>query len=260
MTDLTSGGSDVPHDPNWLDLQDMVNVRDVGGLPTRDGRRTRHGVVLRGETPDEMSAADVAHLVDVVGLRLVVDLRMASERDGRRSPLTDAGVEVLHLPMFDNPMTSAKLREAVPHDEGAAVMAEFYLSVLQGFGERAKQLMTVLVDNGGPVLVHCAAGKDRTGMVVALLLGAADVTAQSIAADYAATEHRLERLFHRLSRVIGDSPSGVELPAHVRRADPATMSMVVDSLVDTHGDLRTWWRDAGCDEATLDAWCHRFVI
>jgi hypothetical protein len=245
--------------PGWLELQDMVNVRDLGGLPTRDGRTTLPGRLLRGETPDLVDPADVEHLVDVVGLGLVVDLRMSTEQRGRRSPLAEAGVEVLPFPMYDDPLTSARLKVPVPDGEGPRVMAEHYLRVLASFRERAVVLLERLVDRPAPTLVHCAGGKDRTGMVVAVLLGAAGVDRGAIVADYAATELRLDRLFARLTRVFGTEHPPPGLPPHTLRAPARTMEVVLDDLADPDGGLTGWWLDGGADRTTLVAWREQLI-
>jgi len=249
------------HTPSWIELDEMVNVRDVGGLPTRNGHRTRSGVLLRGEHPDDLGGSGVKHLVEVLGLKLVVDLRMAPEREGRGSPLLDAGVEILAFPMWEDPRTTDAMVTTLSEDEGARVMGEFYVHVLDHFQERAGQVLERIVHGGVPTYVHCAAGKDRTGMVVAMLLGAADVEPESIVADYAATEIRLKELLARLSRTLDpkDAATASTYPKYTTRAHPDSMRYVLNTLTDRHGTLREWWRAGGVDDAMLDEWYHLIV-
>jgi hypothetical protein len=156
--------------------------------------------------------------------------------------------------MYEDPRTTSGMRTTLPEAEGALAMGEYYLMVLERFQDRSTRLLDRLVAGGTPAFVHCAAGKDRTGMVVAMLLGAADVEPESIIADYAATEIRLERLLARLARTLGEKEAGANYPAHVLRAHPDTMRFVVDNLIERHGSLRQWWLDGGTPQATLDQW------
>jgi protein-tyrosine phosphatase len=237
----------------------MVNVRDVGGMPTGDGRTTRHGVILRGETPDKLDPLDVAHLVDKLGLGLVVDLRMPTERDGRHYPLSDAGPAVWELPMWDDPVVTADIPRDVAEADGPAAVADFYMRVIDAFHQRAAPIMTRLVDESGATLIHCTGGKDRTGMIVALLLGAAGVRHEAIVADYAATQTRLAPLYERLTRVIGIEHPPKGIPAHMMGAHPDTMAIVVDTIVTQQGSVANWWRAGGVSDHLLQAWTARLI-
>ncbi|MGD9792180.1 MAG: tyrosine-protein phosphatase [Acidimicrobiia bacterium] len=239
----------------------MTNVRDLGGLITGDGRVTRSRVVLRGETPDELDARDVDDLVERVGVRLVIDLRMTHERVQRRSPLADAGVETLCMPLWDDPAISAGLRADpwLDDEAGAEKMAEFYLRVIDSIGSQACELLEALVSRPGAALLHCTGGKDRTGMMAALLLGAVGVENELIVRDYAATGLRLEALFARLSRLHGVSYPPADVPRFALRSDPRTMQMVLASLIERHGGVRQWWLAQGIGDGTLAAWDRRFT-
>ncbi|MGD9791933.1 MAG: tyrosine-protein phosphatase [Acidimicrobiia bacterium] len=248
------------HTPNWLELDDMTNVRDVGGLPTADGRTTRHGIIIRGETPDDLAAADVEHLVERLRLTRAIDLRMTKERPRTAtSPLRDAGVDVVAFPLWENPAVAEAVRKDVPDGEGYRVMASFYLKAIDGFRERAGELLELLLTTSGATLIHCTGGKDRTGMITALLLGAVGVPDETIIADYGATELRLERLYQRLSRLHAMEYPPKFIPTYANGADPQVMRFVIADLKIDHGTLRQWWRDAGVDEPMLEAWSGRFA-
>lgn len=248
------------HTPNWLELDDMVNVRDVGGLPTADGRTTRHGVIIRGETPDDLAPSDVMHLVERLRLTRAIDLRMTKERpDDSTSPLGDAGVDIVAFPLWENPMVAEGVRKDVPEGQGSRVMADFYLKAIEGFAGRAGELLELVLTTSGATLIHCTGGKDRTGMITALLLGIVGVPDEIIVADYGATEHRLDRLFARLSRLHDMEYPPKFIPSYAMGANPQIMAFVVGDLSERHGSLRQWWRDAGVNDAMLDAWSGRFA-
>ena len=162
-----------------------LNVRDLGGHPTEDGRLTRFGAVVRADSIRRLSdrgwEALVAH-----GVRTVVDLRWHSELEA--DPPRELPVDVVHIPLLgerhDAPET-AFLRAARSQHEA-------YLGMLERFGSNfVRAVAAVAHAREGGVLVHCQAGKDRTGLVVALLLRLAGVDREAVAADYAVSGRRL---------------------------------------------------------------------
>jgi protein tyrosine/serine phosphatase len=169
----------------WVELAGAANVRDVGGL--RAGRRVvRSGVLLRSDHLDDATPADLALLAGDLGLRAVVDLRGTAEDP--RPPAWDAhGVTVLPLPLFD--LSGTTDRSALRGDP-----ADAYAAMLDLAGDALVAILQFAARADGPLLVHCAAGKDRTGIVIAVLLSLAGVDEADVVADYLATGERLDRI------------------------------------------------------------------
>jgi protein-tyrosine phosphatase len=193
---VTAG--DVPHDPRWVELVGAHNVRDLAGLPATDGRRVRPGVLLRGDHLDDLTDADLAVLRDAVGLRAIVDLRTAREAPEPRAWVGSLGLARLHLPLVDLSGTTdpRQLRREFGDD-----IANTYRRMLEVAAPGLVRILEFLVeDDHAPALVHCAAGKDRTGITVAVLLAAAGVEEPGIVADYVATGERLDRVRAALAR------------------------------------------------------------
>jgi protein-tyrosine phosphatase len=171
-----------------LTLQGAPNFRDLGGLPTMDGRRVRHGVVFRSEGPAHFNAGDVTKLSGL-GLRTVCDLRSEGERQAHPNHWCDQDL-LLNIDMNIDLRVAGNeawdLVRANPTVEGGrAAMAYNY----RGLGRAMQAPFRTLVDHmldqrGVPVLIHCTGGKDRTGVIVALLLHALGVPAEEIHADY----------------------------------------------------------------------------
>ncbi|MHC1558520.1 tyrosine-protein phosphatase [Actinomycetospora sp. C-140] len=226
----------------------LANLRDVGGMPTVDGGRTRAGVLWRADAPlaDDATEAGPGGLGWPPGS--VVDLRNPGELPAEH-PLPALGSELTTLPLIAalSPAEQARGRA------GELDAGELYLLLVRIGEAWLPQLVGVAAYGPGPMLVHCAAGKDRTGVAVALLLRAAGVPRDVVAADFAATNEHRVALRDRLA-VQGAIEPTVE-PGRVG-VTPAHLEPVLD-LVDD--DPRTPFREAGVSDADLDAWRARLV-
>ncbi|WP_433801450.1 tyrosine-protein phosphatase [Actinomycetospora sp. CA-084318] len=171
------------------------NIRDVAGLPTVDGRRTRPGILLRGDAPFAEDGPDSPGWP--TGLAwppgVAVDLRSERELD---HPYPLATTRWVHLSMIDalDPAILARdENDRLPTDQ-------LYLALLDAAPEWLPTLFDAVLDGPHPVLVHCAAGKDRTGVSVAVLLRLAGVTRAAVDADFTRTNARRIGLQRRLER------------------------------------------------------------
>lgn len=248
----------------WLTFEGIDNVRDVGGLPVRGGGRTRSGVLLRSAALRTVTPADLARLVDEYGLRLVLDLRSPAEidRDGPTA-VARAGVETLALNFL------GASREALPQadETDADRMIRHYLGYLADHPENvAEGVRRLAAEDAGPTLVHCAAGKDRTGMLVALLQEAVGVERPAVIEDYVLSAQQVEQIFRRRVEALGE-----EMPADVDRHKPRaeTMVAVLDRLDADYGrdpagggpdgGAAGWLRANGLDDAALARLRERLV-
>jgi protein-tyrosine phosphatase len=164
-----------------------VNVRDLGGLPTEDGGKTRFGAVVRADNVTLLSDEGWDALVRY-GVRRIVDLR--HEEEAASDPEHRVGVDVVHAPLVEDSARFVELDERLAGiSEPVAWRSANYLLVLEWFPENfARAVRAVVGAPEGTVLVHCAGGVDRTGLVVALLLRVAGVPVEAIAHDYAESE------------------------------------------------------------------------
>src|SRR5829696_4320266 len=169
------------------------NIRDLGGYPAAGGRRTRWRTVLRGDNLCWLKPSGRDALLDF-GVRTIVDLRHPGEVAAAPHPLgpgtSRRGDPVyLNLPLSERPR-DARLRERI---ESARSNEEVYRIVLEAGRIQIGRVMRAIAEaDDGPVLVHCNAGKDRAGLVAALLLALAGVPAPAIASDYALSEPLLK--------------------------------------------------------------------
>ncbi|OLE26470.1 MAG: hypothetical protein AUG44_12915 [Actinobacteria bacterium 13_1_20CM_3_71_11] len=186
-----------------LDWPDCRNVRDLGGVPTSDGGRIRSGVLIRADDLAHLTGAGI-DAVRAANVRRIVDLRGSAEIGQQPSPF--AGDERYRwLPFIDEVAD----RERDPVAE-ATLLATYQGSVRRNGRTIVAGLRAVAGAPDGSVVVHCAAGKDRTGVLVALALSVAGVAEEDIAADYVLTaESRPETILGTLEHIVeryGDVP------------------------------------------------------
>ncbi|MFI7421674.1 tyrosine-protein phosphatase [Nonomuraea sp. NPDC049684] len=195
----------------WIDLEGAVNVRDLGELPTRDGGLTRRGRIFRADNLQGLTPADVSLLVGELNLRHVVDLRSTAEVNLEGpGPLTRVPeVTHHHLTLFaeggrhtDVEADSIDIDRVLPwQDRGVDEelrVTGFYFGYLRDRPDAVVAALRAMALDDGAALVHCAAGKDRTGVLSALALEVAGATREAIVRDYVATGERLELILKRL--------------------------------------------------------------
>jgi protein tyrosine/serine phosphatase len=182
-----TNGASLPPVDRTLHADGLANARDLGGLPRRDGSPTPSGVYFRAENVDQLTQAGWQQVHDA-GVRSVLDLRQPSERAADRSP-RPAWLTTLHVDhdgLDDHPEFWADY-----WDSGLVGTALYYLPHLAALPERTGEVLTALTTAPeGGVLFHCMGGRDRTGLVAAILLLAADVDPEAIVDDYLETVRR----------------------------------------------------------------------
>jgi protein tyrosine/serine phosphatase len=185
----------------WIELEGAVNVRDLGGLPTAEGRATAPRVLIRSDNLQGLSDKDVRRLLDDYGVRTVLDLRTPTEvRLEGPGPLVAEGLRHVNLDLIPTWDEDEGIDRIVPHEQREeGDLSHFYLTYLDSMPQSVVDALRVLADPAsGSVVVHCAAGKDRTGVIVALALAVAGVRRDEIVADYALTAERIEAVRDRL--------------------------------------------------------------
>ena len=234
----TGGGGRV------LRLAGADNVRDLGGLPARDGRITRRGRIFRGELLPSLLDEDVETLVRRAGLRTVVDLRTRAEIRHHPGDWLRHGVAWVNAPL--------RLGGFGPVPDAGDDHVEGYIGFLMG---RPQAIVlaaeTLMADGSHPALFHCAAGKDRTGVICALLLDVLGVEREAIGADYALTGAGLPGVFRRL---VGLEPyrgtlAGADPADHIPHAE--TITAFLDQLDARSGGAEAWLVAHGVDPSLI---------
>lgn len=254
--------------PRWIDLQGAANVRDVAGLPTIDGRTVRPGVLVRADNLQDLTESDVARLLGDIGVRTVVDLRTTGEVH-LEGPGPLVGKVALHhlslIPELPGESDEAEVDKAVPvrrSRRGAdpTDMTGHYTGYVEDAPGKVAQALRVLADPAsGTTLVHCAAGKDRTGTVVALALSLAGVTRDAVVADYVASAERAPAVLGRLqaSKTYGEELRGVPVADITPVA--SSMERFLDEVDRRYGGPHALAASIGVDEETVARLVARLV-
>ena len=258
----------------WIDLEGLANLRDVGGMPTSDGGEIATGRLLRSDNLQGLTPADVDRLLDL-GLTDVVDLRSEYEVESE-GPGPLSGHPEVHIHQHslfrewregigeDKPdvRPDAVPDEALPWvDLTPTVTAEnpvasIYLSYLADRPDSVLASLRHIGEADGATLVHCAAGKDRTGTIVAMALSVAGADRDAIIADYAASTERMEAILERLLGTRTYAENLRDRPMSSHATYPETMQVFLDFVDSEYGGAepllgRMGWTDA--DSARLKA-------
>jgi protein-tyrosine phosphatase len=230
-----------------IKLDGCLNFRDLGGYATRDGRTLRWRQVFRSDALHLLSAADVDGLRDVIGLQGVIDLRSTAEleADGR-GRLGAMPIRFLHLPLFDGKVVSSEEARA------GHSLAERYILLAEFAKEAIGRVINSVAESAGPVVYHCAAGKDRTGVISAVLLGILDVDEELIVADYVATQENLDAIVQRLMESRGYRNVLSALPPETLHANAETMLSFLEQIRQRYGSMVEYARSSGVEAAAVE--------
>ena len=227
----------------------VFNARDLGGTVTADGRVVRSGLLVRADALHRCREVSAAGLSER-GVSLVLDLRDAAERDAT-AVFSHPDVRTEHHPVLDE----AWQWEDAGHGDLTTLLEQRYRSILTEFGGRLARTVQRVVDHDGGTAYHCAVGKDRTGLVTMLLLGALGVPDRAIVDDYArtATATAVQVTYLRyLGRPEGDvSPD--ELALGLWSARPVTMARTLAFVSEEFGGVPGYLAEHGVGASEVDA-------
>ena len=229
-----------------IDLAGCLNFRDLGGYPAADGRAVRWRQVFRSDALHHLTRQDVARLRNEIGLGDVIDLRSSAElRSEGRGPLAVEAIRFHHHPLYDGetPRTapSAELK-----------LTDRYFLLAEYAKQPIASVIAILAATDTPAVYHCAAGKDRTGVVSAILLGVLGVPEAVIVADYAATQENLDAIIDRLMSTKGYHSMLSALPPDTLHAEPETMLAFLARMRDAYGSMAAYAESAGVPRASID--------
>lgn len=220
-----------------LALQGASNFRDLGGYPTTDGRTTRWRHIFRSNHLGQLTAADV-EIVRALGVKRAFDFRGLEERAAGICVASEITVHSLPI----EPTVVAALRAELARGSLTAALAielmrESYRNYVHHNTQSFRALFAHLLEDRAPLVIHCTAGKDRTGFASALILHALGVADDVIAEDYLLTNRHYKR----------DASSASDLPADVLDAignvEASYLAAAFDAIGSEYGDLETYLRE-----------------
>ncbi|MER6628668.1 tyrosine-protein phosphatase [Streptomyces sp. NPDC000987] len=234
------------------ELAGVRNFRDVGGLPTVDGRRVRHGVLFRSGHLAHATAEDAAFLASL-GLHTVFDFRNAADQKLEGPDVELPGVRNVNLPLSD-PADGAEFWKMVRHGDldqlreilgdgkaAGRMIGSYRLLIKERTGEHTR-VLRALAEDSVPALMHCAAGKDRAGLSVAVTLLAVGVERDAIFADYLESnaKHRRYRVQRGDSSASAYSPEVMELLSPLFEAREEYLAAAFETIEETWGGVEPY--------------------
>ncbi|CAL9285922.1 tyrosine-protein phosphatase [Streptomyces olindensis] len=231
------------------ELAGVRNFRDVGGLPTVDGRRVRQGVLFRSGHLAHATGEDAAFLSGL-GLHTIFDFRNAADQKLEGPDVELPGVRNVNLPLSD-PADGAEfwrmvrdgdldqLRAILSDGKGADRMIASYRTIIRNRTAEHSHVLHALAEDSVPVLMHCAAGKDRAGLSIAVTLLALGVEREAIVEDYLKSnaKHRRYKVYRSSSHASAYSPEVMELLSPLFDARAEYLTAAFDTIEETWGGV-----------------------
>ncbi|WP_405846289.1 tyrosine-protein phosphatase [Streptomyces sp. NBC_01518] len=231
------------------ELSGVRNFRDVGGLPTVDGRRVRQGVLFRSGHLAHATEEDAAFLGSL-GLHTIFDFRNASDQKLEGPDVELPGVRNVNLPLSDPADGSEfwkmvrdgeidQLRGILGGDKGANRMITSYRTIVKERTAEHSQVLHALAEDSVPALMHCAAGKDRAGLSIAVTLLAVGVEREAIVTDYLESnaKHRRYKVRRSGSAASAYSPEVMELLSPLFDARAEYLTAAFETVEETWGSV-----------------------
>lgn len=251
-------------------IDGLHNFRDTGGMPLVDGGSTRTGVLFRSDAPATLTTEGLAQFA-ATDIGVVADFRTPMERQMAPDVLPESRIfRIVELPLLEGALTGlAKQATSAESPDAAAAaieqamallpsLGDLYVSMLASgapmFAEVARLVAASTDDPPTAVLVHCTAGKDRTGVAVALLLDAVGADRAAIVADYASSEGNLAGPWADRMRAMITSMGAQLTPALdtlVTGTPPAAIEQALDWLDREHGGSSGYLRSGGATDEEL---------
>jgi protein-tyrosine phosphatase len=232
----------------WLDhalgLEGAPNFRDIGGYSTTDGHQVRSGLLFRSGELSKLTPADVTKVTDL-RLTSVIDLRTQEERDHAPSIWLRAPAEVYGSPKDSiAPIMHGVLAEAGTAEGAKNGLLRFYASMPDMYRAEYAEMFHRLAAGRVPMLVHCTAGKDRTGVAIAILLSSLGVPKKTVIDDYQLTE-----------RLVPPATAAAQRPGPVGGAAPAQLAL---GRLPEDSRIALWRSDPAYIEAALESIDHEY--
>lgn len=236
-----------------IPFERLHNFRDLGGYPTGDGRFVRWGRLYRSDSLAKLAGDDWERFLGL-GIGTVVDLRHPWEIEARGRVPEDASFAYHNLSIEHRPYDQPSLG---PEVEVGPFLAERYLEVADDGVAELRQALGVIAAADGPVVFHCASGKDRTGLLAALVLLLLGVSEADAVEDFTLTELATGRLLADWRAAHGDREP--TWPGY-GRAPAEVMTLFLAALARRHGSVRDYAANAlGVDEALTEALRERLL-
>ena len=240
----------MTHLTRHIAIEGTHNVRDLGGYVTARGTKIPPRRFLRSDSLHRLAPGGTDRLIDE-GLQYVIDLRTQTEVANAPSFFDHLeGVEYINLPMFDDLSPAALANAAAQHSHP---LEPFYISALDTRGTAIRDILTYIARvQAGAVLFNCTAGKDRTGIIAALLLGLAEVSDEDIIDDYVLTEKMIPKLVEEFLSISRENGGDVKRYAKLLESPADTMTKMLSHIRIEYGSVPNYVMHIGLEQKDLN--------
>jgi protein-tyrosine phosphatase len=227
-------------------LQGAVNFRDLGGYAATGGMRTRWRMLFRADGLGELTESDLS-VLRALGIRTVIDLRSGGELERGRFDVDAHPVAFHHFPFME------ELPDAQDFERRPGFLGSQYREFLSDAGGQIRAALEVLADPGAlPAVFHCTAGKDRTGVLSAIVLSLLGVDEPTVVADYALSGAAMERLRAKLILKYPEGRDSIENLNEVFSAEPSQMEQLLDHLKERYDSVDAYVAGLGTEAGVIE--------
>ncbi len=235
------------HTTRQMVLEGAFNIRELGGLSTRFGRQTRTCQFLRADSLHALSPASQSRLLEY-GLKTVIDLRTSQEIHQEPNPFAShKNIRYVNISLFETILQN-------PNPDTMSSLESLYIAALDHCQTAIREVLETLATSQSVTLFHCTAGKDRTGIIAALLLATAGVSQVAIVHDYSLTEQLAKPMLERLLQKAVQNGMDKDFYAKLLTSKAATIEATLWYLEARYGSLEGYLKDGlGLEQQILDA-------
>jgi protein-tyrosine phosphatase len=240
--------------PRVIPFENIKNFRDLGGYKAGSGKTVAWRRLYRSGDPMVMSAADKTRLKNDIKIKTVIDLKSPGDTEKIRiiRVLEELGIKYFNLPF--RPDDPEYYKQELEYYRTLGNLGETYMRRISydSFGRRLIQMLEVIADPAyHPLVFHCGVGKDRTGMLAAILLNVLNVSDKDIIIDYAITDAFMDEIRERIISAPETTEEIKTLPDFTWRAEPGTMSLFLSLFKKEYGSAAGYLKKHGADKTLV---------
>ena len=241
--------------PRHIHFESVPNFRDLGGYRTHDGRTVAWRRLFRSGALHKMNDRDMARLKQEISPRGVIDLRSPRDPQKNAEVLLLKEIGARHYPIPFRPDSSSYAKEEAKAYPSATNMGELYLSRIseKPFGERLVEALEIIAERENhPLIFHCSAGKDRTGVLAAMVLAAMGIVDEDVVEDYVLSAPLMKDIRDRMTSDPEASPAVKDQPDYQWEASAESMAVFLSLLRQGYGSADGYLKANGASRSLVD--------
>jgi len=241
--------------PRHIHFESVPNFRDLGGYRTHDGRTVAWRRVFRSAALHKMSERDITRLKQDIGPRAVIDLRRPRDPEKNSEPLLLEEIGARYYPIPFRPDGPAYLEDEAKANPNATNMGAIYLYRIseKPFGKRLVDALEVIAEKDNhPLVFHCSAGKDRTGVLAAMVLAAMGIVDEDVVEDYALSAPLMKDIRDRMTSDPETAQAVKDQPDFQWEASAESMAAFLAALRREYGSADGYLRANGAGSSLVD--------